>query len=127
MQIKLDPKEAQDIFHTSLCNIMGTGYFNGYGLEFTWDDDVYKEARKKLQSPCLEDVILQIIKDGGTLGVIDHECDGEYNAHIDLKVLEERMELVPAKNLLNIINEEDDADDADIVLQTLFYGDVIFG
>jgi hypothetical protein len=37
------------------------------------------------------------------------------------------MELVPAKNLLNIINEEDDADDADIVLQTLFYGDVIFG
>jgi hypothetical protein len=59
--------------------------------------------------------------------VIDHECEGEYDAHIDLKVIQERMELVPAKNLLNIINEEDDADDADIVLQTLLYGDVIFG
>ena len=127
MKIQLEPQEAQDIFHTSLCNIMGTGYFNGYGLEFTWDDDAYGEARKKLQNPCLEDVILQIIKDGGILGVIDHECEGEYDAHIDLKAIQERMELVPAKNLLNIINEEDDADDADIVLQTLFYGDVIFG
>jgi len=127
MKIQLEPQEAQNIFHTSLCNIMGTGYFSGYGLEFIWDDEDYGEARKKLESPCLEDVILQMIKDGGTLGVIDHEFEGEYDAHIDLKVMLERMELVPAKNLLNIINEEDDADDADIVLQTLFYGEVIFG
>ncbi len=127
MKIQLEPQEAQNIFHASLCNIMGTGYFSGYGLEFVWDEDAYQEARKKLENPCLEDVILQIIEDGGTLGVIDHECEGEYDAHIDLKILLERMELVPARNLLNIINEEDDADDADIVLQTLFYGEVIFG
>ena len=127
MKIQLEKQEALDIFHTSLCNVYGSGYFNGYGLEFIWDDEAYAEAKKKLTSPCLEDVLLQIIKDGGTLGVVDHECDGEYNAHIDLKVLEDRMELVPPQNLLNIINEEDDIDDADILLQTLFYGEVIFG
>ena len=127
MKVKLEPQEAEGIFHTSLCNIYGSGYFNGYGLEFVWDDDAYSEARKKLQSPCIEDVILQIIKDGGTLEVIDHECEGEYNAQIDLKAIHERMELVPVKNLLNIINEEDDVDDADAVLQTLFFGEVIFG
>ena len=59
--------------------------------------------------------------------MLDHECDGEYNAHIDLKIIHERMELVEPRNLLNIINEEDDIDDADAVLQTLFFGEVIFG
>jgi hypothetical protein len=34
---------------------------------------------------------------------------------------------VKPRNLLNIINEEDDIDDADAVLQTLFFGEVIFG
>ena len=127
MKIQLEKQEALDIFHTSLCNVYGTGYFNGYGLEFIWDEDEYKKAKEKLQSPCFEDVILQIIKDGGTLGVLDHECDGEYNAHINEAIILDRMDQVPPQRLLNIINEEDDADDADAVLQTLLYGEVIFG
>ena len=127
MKIQLEKQEALDIFHTSLCNVYGTGYFNGYGLEFIWDEDDYKKAKAKLQSPCFEDVILQIIKDGGTLGVLDHECDGEYNAHINEAIILDRMDQVPTQRLLNIINEEDDAEDADVVLQTLFYGEVIFG
>lgn len=127
MKIQLEKQEALDIFHTSLCNVYGSGYFNGYGLEFIWDEDDYKKAKAKLQSPCFEDVILQIILDGGTLGVLDHECDGEYNAHINEATILDRMDLVPAQNLLNIINEDDDIDDADAVLQTLLYGEVIFG
>ncbi len=127
MRIQLEKQEALDIFHTSLCNVYGTGYFNGYGLEFIWDEDEYKKAKEKLQSPCFEDVILQIIKDGGTLGVLDHECDGEYNAHINEAIILDRMDQVPPQRLLNIINEEDDAEDADAVLQTLLYGEVIFG
>ena len=127
MKIQLEKQEALDIFHTSLCNVYGTGYFNGYGLEFIWDEDDYKKAKAKLQSPCFEDVILQIIKDGGTLGVLDHECDGEYNAHINEAIILDRMDQVPPQRLLNIINEEDDAEDADVVLQTLLYGEVIFG
>jgi hypothetical protein len=127
MKIQLEKQEALDIFHTSLCNVYGSGYFNGYGLEFIWDDDDYKKAKGKLQNPCFEDVLLQIIKDGGTLGVVDHECDGEYNAHINEAIILDRMYQVPAQRLLNIINEEDDIDDADAVLQTLLYGEVIFG
>jgi hypothetical protein len=127
MKIQLEKQEALDIFHTSLCNVYGSGYFNGYGLEFIWDDDDYKKAKGKLQNPCFEDVLLQIIKDGGTLGVVDHECDGEYNAHINEAIILDRMDQVPAQRLLNIINEEDDIDDADAVLQTLLYGEVIFG
>ena len=127
MKIQLEKQEALDVFHTSLCNVYGTGYFNGYGLEFIWDEDEYKKAKEKLQNPCFEDVILQIIKDGGTLGVLDHECDGEYNAHINEAIILDRMDQVPPQRLLNIINEEDDAEDADVVLQTLLYGEVIFG
>ena len=127
MKIQLEQQEALDIFHTSLCNVYGSGYFNGYGLEFLWDEDAYMEAKKKLENPCLEDVLLQIIKDGGKLGILDHECDGEYNSFVDLKIITDRMELVSPQNLLNIINEQDDIDDADVVLQTLFYGEVTFG
>jgi len=127
MKIQLEKQEALDIFHTSLCNVYGSGYFNGYGLEFIWDEDDYKKAKEKLQNPCFEDVILQIIKDGGALGILDHECDGEYNGHINEAIILDRMDQVPAQRLLNIINEEDDIDDADAVLQTLLYGEVIFG
>ena len=37
------------------------------------------------------------------------------------------MKKVPTKNILNIINEEDDVDDADAVLQYILFGELIFG
>jgi len=37
------------------------------------------------------------------------------------------MTLVPFHNILNILKEHDDAVDADCVIQTIFYKDIIFG
>jgi hypothetical protein len=39
----------------------------------------------------------------------------------------ERVQNTPLDHLLNMINEEDDADTADVILQTVFYNEVVFG
>jgi hypothetical protein len=38
-----------------------------------------------------------------------------------------RIPKVPTTNLLRIINEDDDAEDADVVIQQIFYEEIIFG
>ena len=73
MEIKLSTQESEEIFFNALCN--GLGYMGGYGLEFEYSDKQYSEAKKKLDSPCFEDVLMQILRDGGKLTVIDVECE----------------------------------------------------
>jgi hypothetical protein len=125
MKILLTPQESETFFHNSLCN--GLGYVEGYGLELTFKDSHYKAARKKLGSPCYEDVLLQILKDGKPLKMIDHECDGEYTREITLKDVHEKVQTTDASWLLQMENGEDDATTADCILQTVFFGDIIFG
>jgi imidazole glycerol phosphate synthase subunit HisF len=38
-----------------------------------------------------------------------------------------RVQNTPLDHLLNMINEEDDAETADVILQTVFYNEVVFG
>lgn len=125
MKILLTPQESETFFHNALCN--GLGYVEGYGLELTFKDSHYKAARKKLGSPCYEDVLLQILKDGKPLKMIDHECDGEYTREITLKDVHEKVQTTDASWLLQMENGEDDATTADCILQTVFFGEIIFG
>jgi len=67
------------------------------------------------------------LKDGKELTMVDHECEGEYTRSISIKDVHERVSKTPIRHLMNMINEEDDAETADVVLQTVFFEDVIFG
>lgn len=132
MKILLTPEESETFFHNSLCN--GLGYMGGYGLELTFKDKDYKAARKKLQSArnemdslCFEDVLMQILKDGKSLKMIDHECDGEYTREITLKDVHEKVQTTDAKWLLQMEHGEDDATTADCILQTVFFDEIVFG
>ena len=126
MKITLTEKESEEYFYNSLCNIMG--YWAGYGLVFYWNEKEYKIAKKKLpNSPCYEDVIMEILRNGGTLSVEDVECEGEYDRTITLKDIHERIAKTPLKHLMDMINENDDVDTADIILQTVFFEEVVFG
>ena len=62
-----------------------------------------------------------------TLKIIDHECDGEYNALITLENVHSRVQNTPTDHLMDAINENDDACTADVILQTVIYEDIIFG
>lgn len=131
MEIKLTQQESEQLFHNSLCNALG--YMQGYGLGLEVDKEAYQTARANLQqkSPgeviCYEDVLLQVLKDGGSLTMIDHEGDGEYNSTVTLQDIHDRVQKTEARFLIDMINEQDDAETADVILQTVFFGEPIFG
>jgi hypothetical protein len=58
---------------------------------------------------------------------VDHEGDGDMTQSITMKEVHERVEKTPLFNITNIHEGHDDASDADVVLQTVFFEEVIFG
>ena len=130
MEIKLTNEEKLNFFYNALCN--GLGYFEGYGLELTCNPEDYDNAKATLrkdetQSICYEDVLIQILKQGNSLSVKDYEGDGAYNSSCTLETIYQRMDKVPQRFLLDMANEEDDAETADVILQIVFFEEIIFG
>lgn len=135
MKIVLDKTESEEYFHNALCN--GLGYMSGYGLQFVYEDADYKKAKKSLEAKlkkegkepgiCLEDVFVEILRNGGKLTFEDVENEGDYTRSITLKDVHERVQKTPIDHLNDMINENDDATTADVILQTVFFEDVIFG
>ena len=109
------------------------GYISGYGLVLEADEQDYKAASKKLKSEkpneviCYEDVFLEVLRMGKPLSLIDEEGDGDNNSTISLSDVHERVSQTPISHLTNMITENDDAETADVIIQTVFYQDIIFG
>jgi len=132
MEIKLTATESESIFYDALCG--GLYYIDGYGLEFSYESSDYQKAKEELKKKfgakvmlCREDIWMEILRIGGKLTLIDHECEGEYTRSIGIKEVHERVPLAPAEDVLTMLNEQGDAGTADIVIQTVFYNEVIFG
>jgi hypothetical protein len=130
MEIKLTKEEAEKYFHLALCN--GLNYVeSGYSIELTWDKGDYLKAQRSLHKKskeeiCHEDVLMEILRTGSKLKLVDHES-GEPTKTIALSDVHERVAKTPIGHLTDMINENDDATTADVIIQTVFYEDVIFG
>jgi hypothetical protein len=125
MKITLTPKESEEYFYNALCN--GLSYVAGYGISMDYDEIEYGTAKLALKNPCYEDVLMQILRDGGKLTMEDVEGEGDMTRTITLADVHERVELTPIKYLTDMITENDDAITADVILQTVFYKEIIFG
>lgn len=131
MKIILEPQESEEMFHNALCN--GLSYISGYGLVLETDEQDYQAAKQSLkqknpdQGICYEDVLLEVLRLGKTLSLIDEEGDGENNSTISLSDVHERVSQTPIRFLTDMITENDDAETADVIIQTVFYQDIIFG
>jgi hypothetical protein len=131
MEIKLTPQESEQYFYNSLCN--GLSYMSGYGLDLECDDAAYKTAKQSLKdkSPdttlCYEDIYMEVLRQGGSLVMNDVENDGDYTRSITLNEIHERVQKTMTRHLMDAINETDDAETADVILQTVFFEDIIFG
>ena len=130
MKIILEKQEAESMFYNSLCN--GLNELSYYGLQLSFFDADYANAAKKLKETatdtvCYEDVLMQILRDGKKLSVIDNENGGDYSVSIDLNDVHERVALTPIRHLMDAINEDDDAITADCILQSVFFKEVVFG
>ena len=131
MKIILEPQESETMFHTALCN--GLSYISGHGLVLRTDEQDYQAARQSLKSKnpdqviCYEDVLLEVLRLGKPLTLVDEEGDGENNSTISLSDVHERVSQTPIRFLTDMITENDDAETADVIIQTVFYQDIIFG
>lgn len=129
MKIILTGEERFKIFLDALCNF-GSYMPSYYNIEIQFDQAAYNIARDNLRNAgaeySYEDVLMQILLDGGELRLIDLENDDEVLGTVTFADLE-KVDNVPAQRLLNMITEDGDAEDADVVLQIVFLGEVTYG
>jgi hypothetical protein len=128
MTISLTPIESEDYFLNALCN--GLHELGNYGIELDYNEDEYKLSRASLgpnamMLPCFEDVLMQMLRDGYKLDFTDTEA--EETTSITMHDVYARVQTTDTRHLLHMINEQDDAITADVILQTVIYGEVIFG
>lgn len=125
MKIVLTNKESEKLFLDAICNALG--YIeSGYDLELTFDDAAYEQA--KVGGGCYEDILLRILKNGGSLTLVDHGYDGgEYTRTITIKDVHEKVAQTPLRHLMDAIEERGDVVTSDVIIQSVFYGEVIFG
>ena len=130
-KITLTAQLSEELFFNALCN--GLNYIcSGYGLSVDYNKADYKTAKAKLTDTtefggvCYEDVLLQILRDDSTISLVDEE-GGEDTVSITLADVHTRVQETPVDYLMQMINEEDDAVTADVILQTVFLGEIVYG
>lgn len=125
MKISLTHIESEDYFLNALCN--GLHELGNYGIELDYSEDEYKLSRASLgpNAPCFEDVLMQMLRDGYKLDFTDTES--EETKSITMHDVHANVQTTDSRHLLDMINEQDDAVTADVILQTVIYGEVVFG
>jgi hypothetical protein len=129
MKMQWSKREAEEYFYNAMCN--GLGYISGYGLQMDFDQKQYDAAKEALvqegSDTCYEDILMEVLRLGGKLTLIDKESDGDMTRSIEIIDVHERVCKTPLRDLLDMHNQEDDASTADMILQTVFFEDIIFG
>ena len=129
MTINLTPQESEQHFYDAVCN--GLGELSYYDLELDYDDDEYKAAKQSWinkhpnEQACYEDILMEMLRNGNTLWINDLNDDEKHP--ITLALVHERVQNTPIRHLMDAINENGDATTADCIIQTVVYGEVIYG
>jgi hypothetical protein len=128
----LNNEEKEKVLHTILCD--GLSPLNSCGLDIKYSDKSYSAARKIWiaanpdKSPCREDILLQVIKDG-KFTIVDLEGEGEHTKKLTLDMLDSIKSERAVGLIMNILDENGDYDawDAFNTLQYILYGELVFG
>ena len=129
MNINLTHEESEAHFYNAICN--GLGELRYYDLELDYDAKEYKAAKQQLNTKqpdtqvCWEDVLMEMLRSSNTLWIVDPNDNERHPITLDL--VHERVQQTPVNHLMNAINENDDATTADCIIQTVIYGEVIYG
>jgi len=128
--IKMTEGFKREVLFNSLCN--GLGQLYAYGLELIFNDDDYTEAKKsyyertkKISGACYEDILLEILTMGKHITFLDNETDEVFYLTFDLAM--QNLDKLEVERVIQLIDESDDGETADIVLQTCLFGEVVFG
>lgn len=116
---KFERSEKLGILYTALCN--GMYYFDAYGIVTKIVDP---KAYKAIDTDIREDRMIKYIADGGVIEILDGD---ETVGNLSLATLEANFDKVPKGTILDFLQENDDADTADIFLQVIAFGEVTYG
>ena len=116
----------EDIFVTALEG--GSNYWYFLSSDAT---KLIRDAVPKSEDPYLSTAILKAIEKGVEVPINDAEDEEEVLGIISLKTMQERLQKLSRSGnsnaLMAHINEDGDADSADIVFQYLAFGEIVFG
>jgi hypothetical protein len=129
MKIVLTEQESEQYFYDAMCN--GLNELAYYDLELDYNENEFSNTKHKLgvASPgimiCYEDILMEMLREGKSLWIVDVNEDERFP--ITLQLVHERVQETPHNHLMDSINERGDATTADCILQTVIYGEVIYG
>ena len=122
---KISRQVLEDIFVTALEG--GSNYW------YYLSEDAIKlirDAVPKSEDPYLSTAILKAIEKGVEVPINDAEDEEEVLGTVSLKTMQERLQKLSRSGnrdaLIAHIDEEGDADTADIVFQYLAFGEIVF-
>jgi hypothetical protein len=130
MEITINQKISREVLE----DIFVTALEGGSNYWYYLSEEAIKLIRKavpKSEDPYLSTAILKAIEKGVEVPINDAEDEDEVIGTISLKTMNERLQkLAESKNrdaLVSHINEDGDGDSADIVLQYLAFGEIVYG
>lgn len=123
----------QEISREVLEDIFVTALEGGSNYWYYLSEDAIKlirDAVPKSEDPYVSTAILKAIERGVEVPINDAEDEDEVIGTISLKTMQERLQKLSrsfnSDALMAHINEEGDADSADIVFQYLSFGEIVF-
>jgi hypothetical protein len=123
---EIERQVLEDIFVTALEG--GSNYWYYLSEEAT---KLIRNAVPKSEDPYLSTAILKAIEKGVDVPINDAEHEDEVIGTISLKTMQERLQKLSrsanSDALMAHIKEEGDAETADVVLQYLAFGEIVFG
>ena len=142
LKIEITQPAVEKMIYCALCNAVGTGYIDGYGIVIDYDEAAYDKAKKKLKefptllmdhsvlvedlTICFEDILLQMLRDGEELKMLDEEEGNEQIGKMTLRSAMSSINSVPGRTISKFLSEQDDAEDGDVLLQYLFLGKLVY-
>lgn len=130
MNIQLTNQEKEEIFFNAMCN--GLSNVSYWEFEIDYNSEDYQSAKESLlnngkSSVCYEEVFMEMLKTGKSIDFVDLGCDGEYTKSLTMDMIHKNIDKTPMNNLFNVAQEQDDSFDADAILQSVLFEEIIFG
>jgi hypothetical protein len=120
---------AYDVLTTGLPN------FVGYGIELDYSQQEYDKAKQSLITSgstkpndiCIEDVQREMLRMGYGLTFTDTEHEDDEPVTLTLELIKKNWDSIPFSRIEAVLKENYDADDADVIAQSMIYGEVVYG
>lgn len=111
-----------------LADVCYGNYWASFGTHTDTPTEIYENAKNNPSNTCCEDVWADVLLNGGYFLVEDREEEKDYKVSMkDIEKGFKKFIFTCPRNYANIMTEDSDFYDVDNLLQTIVFGEVIYG